>query len=137
MHPRLVRCRSDALEDQRQLSGVRRQISPSKRRRGVVAVLGIFERYLAALRECVAPQPHHWHPCVEALAAITRAGVCAFRSAQNRNCGERLPLKRREARVADKPAQTRVVAALLDRHGRTYCEELGIAIERNTPSVLF
>jgi len=39
--------------------------------------------------------------------------------------------------VADKPAQTRVVAALLDRHGRTYCEELGIAIERNTPSVLF
>jgi len=62
MHPRLVRCRSDALEDQRQLSGVRRQISPSKRRRGVVAVLGIFKRYLAALRECVAPQPHRADP---------------------------------------------------------------------------
>lgn len=27
--------------------------------------------------------------------------------------------------------------ALLDSHGRTYCEELGIDIEKNTPSVLF
>jgi hypothetical protein len=31
----------------------------------------------------------------------------------------------------------RVVAALLDRFGRTYCEELGIRIETNTPSALF
>ncbi len=30
-----------------------------------------------------------------------------------------------------------LVRALLDRHGRTFCEELGIRIERNTPSVLF
>ena len=34
-------------------------------------------------------------------------------------------------------AVERVVAALLDRHGRTYCEELGIRIETNTPSALF
>lgn len=39
--------------------------------------------------------------------------------------------------MADKSAQTRIVAALLDCHGSTYCEELGIAIERNTPSALF
>jgi hypothetical protein len=35
------------------------------------------------------------------------------------------------------PAVDRVVQALLDSHGRTYCEELGIAIERNTPTALF
>ena len=31
----------------------------------------------------------------------------------------------------------RMVAALLAKHGRTYCDELGINIARNTPSVLF
>lgn len=30
-----------------------------------------------------------------------------------------------------------VVAALLDRHGRTFAEELGVNIRRNTPSPLF
>ena len=35
------------------------------------------------------------------------------------------------------PSVDRVVEALLDRHGHTYCEELGIAIERNTPAALF
>jgi hypothetical protein len=34
-------------------------------------------------------------------------------------------------------AVERVVATLLDRHGRTYCEELRIRIETNTPSALF
>ncbi|HYZ39018.1 MAG TPA: hypothetical protein VE687_00115 [Stellaceae bacterium] len=34
-------------------------------------------------------------------------------------------------------AADRVVAALLDRHGRSYCEELGIRLETNTPSALF
>ena len=34
-------------------------------------------------------------------------------------------------------AVDRGVQALLDSHGRTYCEELGIAIERNTPAALF
>jgi endonuclease III len=46
-------------------------------------------------------------------------------------------LKRLETLVAEKPTERRIVAALLDRHGRTYCEELRIAIERNTPSALF
>lgn len=36
-----------------------------------------------------------------------------------------------------KPPKKRIVAALLDRHGRTYGEELGIDIARNTPSPLF
>jgi hypothetical protein len=54
-----------------------------------------------------------------------------------RNRDERLSLKPLEALVADKAAQTRIAAALLDRHGRTYCEELEIAIGRNTPSALF
>lgn len=31
----------------------------------------------------------------------------------------------------------KTVAALLDRHGRSYCNELGIDIARNTPSPLF
>lgn len=31
----------------------------------------------------------------------------------------------------------RIVSALLKRHGRTYCDELKIAIDRNTPSPLF
>ena len=35
------------------------------------------------------------------------------------------------------PDRKRIAAALLDRHGRTYCSEIGIAIERNTPSPLF
>lgn len=30
-----------------------------------------------------------------------------------------------------------IVRNLLDRHGRTYCDELGIDIEKNTPSPLF
>jgi len=30
-----------------------------------------------------------------------------------------------------------IIERLLDRHGRTFCDELGIDIARNTPSVLF
>jgi endonuclease III len=39
--------------------------------------------------------------------------------------------------VGHEPTRREITAALLDRHGRTYCCELGIAIERNTPSPLF
>jgi hypothetical protein len=39
--------------------------------------------------------------------------------------------------MAREPTRGQIIAALLDRHGRTYCSELGIAIERNTPSPLF
>ncbi|MFW6077314.1 MAG: hypothetical protein ACOC71_06160 [Hyphomicrobiales bacterium] len=39
--------------------------------------------------------------------------------------------------MARKPDRHQIIAALLDRHGRTYCAELGIAIERNQPSPLF
>jgi endonuclease III len=35
------------------------------------------------------------------------------------------------------PTRRRIVEALLDRHGRSFCADLGIAIERNTPSPLF
>jgi hypothetical protein len=35
------------------------------------------------------------------------------------------------------PFSKAIVAALLERHGRTYGEELGIRVESNTPSVLF
>ena len=35
------------------------------------------------------------------------------------------------------PHASRVVEVLLKRYGRSYCDELGIHIERNTPSVLF
>jgi hypothetical protein len=34
-------------------------------------------------------------------------------------------------------SKDRIVAALLERHGRTYAQELGIDLERGTPSVLF
>ncbi len=36
-----------------------------------------------------------------------------------------------------KPDKTQVVQALLDEHGQTYCEELGIDIGKGTPSMLF
>lgn len=36
-----------------------------------------------------------------------------------------------------KPAEDRIVEALLERHGQTYASELGIDLERNTPSVLY
>ena len=36
-----------------------------------------------------------------------------------------------------KPSQDRIVAALLERHGQTYAQELEIRLERGTPSVLF
>ena len=36
-----------------------------------------------------------------------------------------------------KPSKGKVVAALLELHGRTYAEELGIKLERATPSPLF
>ena len=36
-----------------------------------------------------------------------------------------------------RPSQDRIVATLLERHGRTYAEELGIRLERGTPSVLY
>jgi hypothetical protein len=39
--------------------------------------------------------------------------------------------------MARKPAKRELVKALLDRHGRTYCEELRIPIESNLPSALF
>jgi endonuclease III len=35
------------------------------------------------------------------------------------------------------PAKKRIVAALLERHGRTYAEELGINVGKQTPSNLF
>jgi hypothetical protein len=34
-------------------------------------------------------------------------------------------------------AKDRLIAALLERHGRTYADELGLDLARNTPSVLF
>ena len=36
-----------------------------------------------------------------------------------------------------RPSRDAVLEALLERHGRTYCEELGIDIEKGTPSPLF
>ena len=36
-----------------------------------------------------------------------------------------------------RPAKKHVVAALLERHGRTYAEELGIDARKGTPSALF
>lgn len=36
-----------------------------------------------------------------------------------------------------KPAQKDIVKALMARHDRTYCKELGIPLEKNTPSPLF
>lgn len=39
--------------------------------------------------------------------------------------------------AGSRPPAKRVVAALLERHGTTYCRELGINIEKNTPSPLF
>jgi endonuclease III len=36
-----------------------------------------------------------------------------------------------------KPSRSRIERALLDRHGRTYAEELGINLARETPSALF
>src|SRR5690606_14135422 len=35
------------------------------------------------------------------------------------------------------PSRDRIVEALLERHGQTYAAELGIDLERNTPSVLY
>jgi hypothetical protein len=36
-----------------------------------------------------------------------------------------------------KPPTDRVIAALLERHGQTYVQELGIDVAKGTPSVLF
>ncbi len=36
-----------------------------------------------------------------------------------------------------KPSRNQIVEAVLDRHGRTYAEELGIDLERGGPSALF
>jgi hypothetical protein len=36
-----------------------------------------------------------------------------------------------------KPSRDRIVQALLERHGQTYAAELGIDLERNTPSALY
>ena len=35
------------------------------------------------------------------------------------------------------PSKDQIVKTLLERHGRTYTAELGIKLERNTPSVLY
>lgn len=43
----------------------------------------------------------------------------------------------RVRRVARKTAAGRLVKALLDMYGRTYCDELGIDIIKGTPSALF
>jgi hypothetical protein len=44
--------------------------------------------------------------------------------------------EREEQLVAKPPADT-VIDALLERHGQTYAEELGIDVAKGTPSVLF
>jgi endonuclease III len=36
-----------------------------------------------------------------------------------------------------RPSRDRIIEALLQRHGRTYAAELGIDLERNTPSALY
>jgi endonuclease III len=36
-----------------------------------------------------------------------------------------------------RPSRDQIVEALLERHGRTYAAELGIGLERNTPSALY
>ena len=36
-----------------------------------------------------------------------------------------------------KPSEDQIVKALLERHGQTYATELGLDLERNTPSVLY
>lgn len=36
-----------------------------------------------------------------------------------------------------KASEKEIVRALLERHGRTFAEEIGIAVEKNTPSPLF
>jgi endonuclease III len=36
-----------------------------------------------------------------------------------------------------RPSKDRIVEALLERHGRTYAAELGIDLERNSPSALY
>ncbi len=36
-----------------------------------------------------------------------------------------------------KASEKEIVRALLERHGRTFAEEIGIAVEKNTPSALF
>lgn len=36
-----------------------------------------------------------------------------------------------------KPSEKGIVRALLERHGRTFAEEIGISVEKNTPSPLF
>jgi hypothetical protein len=36
-----------------------------------------------------------------------------------------------------KPSEKEIAVALLERHGRTFARELGIPIEKNTPSPLF
>ena len=36
-----------------------------------------------------------------------------------------------------KPSKDRILEALLERHGQTYAAELGIDLERNTPSMLY
>ncbi|MGH6885752.1 MAG: hypothetical protein ACREGK_06730 [Geminicoccales bacterium] len=36
-----------------------------------------------------------------------------------------------------RPSRDRIVEALLERHGQTYADELGIDLDRGTPSVLF
>jgi hypothetical protein len=40
-------------------------------------------------------------------------------------------------RSSSSPHTRRTVDVLMNRYGRSYCDELGIDIERNTPSVLF
>jgi hypothetical protein len=36
-----------------------------------------------------------------------------------------------------KPSETKVIAVLMKKHGRTFSSELGIKMERATPSALF
>ena len=43
----------------------------------------------------------------------------------------------REEQLVAKPSADAVIDALLERHGQTYAEELGIDVAKGTPSVLF
>src|SRR4051794_28472953 len=80
-------------------------------------------------------------PTSSAPAAARAPASCAGRSAGGQGT---LPLALFADELGPRSAQGRLMAtqkdtvrALLDRHGRTFADELGIDVAKNTPAALF
>jgi hypothetical protein len=137
-----MRRRSNALKNQRKLACTSRQITPVKGWRNVLSILGVFNRDRLFFRESRAPQAHAITysfalPGNTGKGADVPAWVSVAIVVMEPLRADLVTPAMQTVKTRPRVATREVVTALLEQHGRTYSEELGIRLGTNTPSSLF